>query len=115
RQRCTEARLVSLSCNRRIASLWVLSRIPFHNQTTWAAERKVVYILEFLLGQPHVREATRQFIHNDLHFHAADILAKALMGTKTECEVLHGIIATNVEQVRICKLARIMVGRVHDE
>ena len=67
-----------------VGALGVAAHIPLNPQMFGAAERGVGHIGEALLGQLHMRQAARELFKEDLHFHAGQILAHALVGAVAE-------------------------------
>lgn len=58
-----------------------------------------------------MREATGELLEEDLHLHAGEVLAEALVHAVAEGQVLHGVRAADVDAVRVVEVARVVVGR----
>ncbi|CAK0157182.1 Uncharacterised protein [Burkholderia pseudomallei] len=97
------------------APLRILRRLPFDPQMLRTTKRRVRHIREALFGEPHVRQAARQLVDEDLHLHAREMLAHALMRTVAERQVIGGIVAVDVEQVRIGEAALVTIRRRRDD
>ncbi|KAF1056008.1 MAG: hypothetical protein GAK34_00426 [Delftia tsuruhatensis] len=97
-------------------ALGVQGRVPLHPQVLGAPERGVGHVGEPLLGQPHVGQAARELLEEDLHLHARQVLAHALVRAIAEGQVVAGVVAVDVEEVGIGEMPLVMVGRRgHDE
>ena len=93
----------------------VTRRIPFHAQVLRAAKRSIRHIGKRLLAQRHVRQAAREFLQEDLHLHARQVLAHALMRSVAEGQVFAGVVAPDVEQVGVREMPLVVVGRRGDD
>src|SRR2546427_11058284 len=73
----------------------------FPYTTLFRSERGVGHVGEPLLGQPHVGQAARELLQEDLHLHARQVLAHALVRAIAEGQVVAGVVAVDVEEVGI--------------
>ena len=58
-------------------------------------------------------DAAGDLLQDDRHFHAADILAHALMRAIPEGQVIGRIVAPDIQLIGVLEMARIVVGRGH--
>ncbi|KAG0928559.1 hypothetical protein G6F31_017675 [Rhizopus arrhizus] len=79
-----DAHRLALRQQLRLAAFGVLCRVPFDPQVFGAPERGVGHVGELLGCQAQVRQAARQLLQENLHLHARQVLAHALMRTVPE-------------------------------
>ena len=58
-----------------------------------------------------MRQAARERFEEDLHLHAREILAHALVRAVAERDVVARIVAADVEQVGVCEMALVVIRR----
>ena len=98
-----------------LGAFGVVRRIPFHPQVLGAAKRCVGHIAEGLLSQLHVRQASGEFLQEDLHFHARQVLAHALVRAVAKGQVVAGVVPADVQQVGVGEVPLVVVGGRGDD
>jgi len=60
-------------------------------------------------------QALGELLQEDAHLHPGQVLAHALVAAVAERQVVRGVVAVEVQRVRVLEVALVVVGRSHDD
>src|SRR5437762_2560893 len=81
----------------------------------WSPKRSVRQVGEGLRCELDMGNSSRYFFQKDAHLHTSQVLAHALMPAITERQVVSGIVAIDVQLVRVFEVALVVIGRCGDD